>query len=95
MARVVVFGDEQGEEERVQAPLFRPHEIKVAVLDTLADVAAAVELAVDDVQVRVKNEHLFVQLARVVQLARGEREGGGEKLAAIHAVWRNGSAGAR
>ncbi len=88
VAGVVILGDEESEEEGVEAAFFGADEVKVAVLDALADVAAVIELAGDDVNVGVEDEHLFVELPG------GEGEGG-EKVAAVHAVWRKGAAGAR
>ena len=62
VAGVVILGDKEGEEEGVEAAFLGADEVEVAVLDPLADVASMIKLAGDDVDVGVKDEHLFVEL---------------------------------
>ena len=58
--RIVLLGHEQRKEHRVEAALFRAHQIELPVVDPLAHVAAVVELPIDDVDVRVEDERIAV-----------------------------------
>jgi hypothetical protein len=66
--RVVLLGDEEAEEERVVAALSEPRQVDLAVLLPLPQVAAAVEVAVHDVDVGVEHEGVAVQRAGAVFL---------------------------
>ena len=63
---VVLLGHEQAEEHRVEAALFRAHQIELAVVDALAHVAAVVELAIDDVDVGVEDERVPMERVRAI-----------------------------
>ena len=61
--RIVILRDEDREEHRVDAALLGARQIELAVRDALADVAAVIKLAIDDVDVRIEDERVLMQLA--------------------------------
>jgi hypothetical protein len=58
--RIVFLGNEDGKEHGAQTALARAGQIELAVGYLTADIAAMVKLAIDDVNVTVEDERLFV-----------------------------------
>ncbi len=58
---VVLLGHEQTEEHRIQAAVSGSRQIELAIVDTLAHVAAVVELAIDDVDVGIEDQRVTMQ----------------------------------
>ena len=72
--RVVLLGDEQAEEHRVEATLLGANQIELPIVDALAHVAAVVELAIDDVDVGIEDEGVLVEGSRPIgRLSQHER----------------------
>lgn len=66
-ARIVIFGDEDAEEERFESAFFRTRQIELSILVPLTDVSAMIENTVDRVDVSVENERAVVESARPVR----------------------------
>src|SRR5262249_12253193 len=58
---VVLLGDEQRKEHRIETALFCPHQIELPVVHPLPHIAAVVELPIDDVDVSVEDEGVLVE----------------------------------
>ena len=61
--RVVFFRDKDGKEHRVDAALFRAREIKLAVGNPVADIAAVIQLAIDHMHVTIEYESVTVEFS--------------------------------